>query len=256
MHKTAALLNAVISYQTEGKGPRAVVFLHGDGQRGAMGQHILHAFPSTYMTIAIDRPGHAESTDIPLRTLADEVSVVAHILAQEKIKEVILVGHSSGAAIAAAYATTHNVRALVLSNPLFCDPRKIFWYLPLSFLERAYLKKAEQYYGKKRISGNEKNEEELQTAIFGATLTSILRANFRALDGFDVRKEFKKVNVPTLIISSTHGLLSLEHHIQKISRNMHNCIVETIQHETHNFFLLKKEEIQKIIHKHVKFLRA
>jgi len=89
-----------IYYEVRGSGIKTLVFLHGWSSNISSWKYQIDAFPG-YTVIAIDMPGHGESskneqTEYSMELLADSVHAV---LTFEKIKKAFFFGHSQGFAV-------------------------------------------------------------------------------------------------------------------------------------------------------------
>jgi len=131
-----------VHYSIQKSSEKGVVFYHGDGQNHTAGNSILELFPDQYTKVSIDRPGHGKSPFLTGRTIEKECEILETIVGKEGIKDPVVIGHSSGAVIAASFAMRNKLQALILLNPFFMNPRKLFWYLPASLLEKMYLNQA------------------------------------------------------------------------------------------------------------------
>ena len=257
-HRILEFSGAKISYYIKNSSGSAVVFCHGDAQNHTAGLDILGIFPDRYTKLAIDRPGHGRSSFLQKRTIENECDIIEKIIKKEGIKEVILVGHSSGAVIASSYIVKRKVKCLVLINPFFMNPRKVFWYLPIKFMERIYLKNAKGKYNPKlpyHYFGKEKTEEEVHSKAFVHTPHEVLEQNLNLFEGYDVRKEMQNLKCPVLIVQSTKGLISTYKHVNKVSRNMQSVMTENIS-GTHNAHLTSKKEVEDSIRKNLNFLMS
>lgn len=109
-----------LEWREAGQGP-ALVLLHGIGSGAASWQAQLEAFAPRHRVIAWDAPGYGDSSPLPIdRPLAaDYARALDALLDALAVRELMLVGHSLGAMIAAAFAagSTASVRALVLASP-------------------------------------------------------------------------------------------------------------------------------------------
>jgi pimeloyl-ACP methyl ester carboxylesterase len=112
----------------EGNEP-ALVFLHeGLGSLGLWRDFPAQVAKATGLRAFIySRAGYGKSDPAemprPVTYMHDEARLLPQILADAKISEPILVGHSDGASIAILYAGEHKVRGLVLEAPhVFTEP--------------------------------------------------------------------------------------------------------------------------------------
>lgn len=114
----------VVGYREAGAGSEnapAIVLLHGIGSGSASWTHQLDGLADRFRVVAWDAPGYGAST--PLASAAPSASEYAAALAAFldglRIERCVLVGHSLGALIAAAFAAAHPARvaSLVLLNP-------------------------------------------------------------------------------------------------------------------------------------------
>ena len=109
-----------ITWREAGTGP-AVVLLHGIGSGAASWQGQFEGFGERYRVLAWDAPGYGESAPLiegkPVG--AHYAQAVADWLEAAQVKQAIVVGHSLGAIVAAAFAARRpqSVSALVLASP-------------------------------------------------------------------------------------------------------------------------------------------
>lgn len=98
-----------------------LVLLHGIGSGSQSWAGQLDALASSHRVVAWDAPGYAESAPLPNPTpLADDYAqALADLLARLGIDELVLLGHSLGALVAAAWAArpTARLHRLVLASP-------------------------------------------------------------------------------------------------------------------------------------------
>lgn len=107
-----------------GDGP-PVVFLHGPGAYGSTWLPVMSAMLDSHRVIAPDLPGHGESMVTSGRLDANRVlSWLGELLAATCQEPVVLVGHLTGGAIAARFASSygHLVSSLVLVTPTGLAP--------------------------------------------------------------------------------------------------------------------------------------
>jgi pimeloyl-ACP methyl ester carboxylesterase len=109
-----------ITWRESGTGP-ALVLLHGIGSGAASWQGQFEGFGDRYRVLAWDAPGYGESAPLnELKPLGEHYAqAVAEWLEVAQVEQAIVVGHSLGAIVAAAFAARRPqaVSALVLASP-------------------------------------------------------------------------------------------------------------------------------------------
>lgn len=109
-----------VAWREAGSGP-AMVLLHGIGSGSLSWAAQLDAFAGSHRVVAWDAPGYGESAVLrqaePLAV--DYAQALSDFLARLGIDELVLVGHSLGALVAAAWAAqpSAHLRSLVLASP-------------------------------------------------------------------------------------------------------------------------------------------
>ncbi len=118
MNKHIIFQEQRIEYQVKGQGP-AIVFLHGFMEDRSMWQYHYEHLSTHYTCIAIDLPGHGQSSQIAdVHSMPLMAEVVAAILRAESVDKTMIIGHSMGGYIALAWAKIYpeKVMGLVLFN--------------------------------------------------------------------------------------------------------------------------------------------
>jgi pimeloyl-ACP methyl ester carboxylesterase len=109
-----------LTWREAGRGP-ALVLLHGIGSGAASFAGQLAGLSDTHRVIAWDAPGYGESAPLPNpRPMAvDYADALSQLLDHLGIGELVLVGHSLGALVAAEWAARNGqrVQRLVLASP-------------------------------------------------------------------------------------------------------------------------------------------
>jgi pimeloyl-ACP methyl ester carboxylesterase len=107
-----------LSLRAWGAGEPRYFLIHGFGDCGASWNRCARSLSRSGATVAIDLRGHGDSGRDPTRQYAPKryIEDVAGVLRAQDMKDVVLIGHSMGAAIAIHVATrcVDRVRALVL----------------------------------------------------------------------------------------------------------------------------------------------
>lgn len=104
----------------DGQGEEAVMFLHGFGGDAQNWRFVLEPLSSTRRTVAVDLPGHGNSTkDVGSGHVDEFVEAVLAVLEARPERPVHLVGHSFGGLVAAKLVLSRpeSVRSLTLIAP-------------------------------------------------------------------------------------------------------------------------------------------
>ena len=92
--------NIIISYNVEGNGKQALVFVHGWSCDKSYWKHQVPYFAEKYKVITIDLAGHGKS-GLGRKTLSMEAfgKDILAVLQKTNIEQAILIGHSMGGAV-------------------------------------------------------------------------------------------------------------------------------------------------------------
>ena len=111
-----------LNYRAAHGAGRSLVFLHGWASSSRMWLHEMQAFGGLHRCLALDLPGHGQSSNPPAAwySLDNFVHVTRAWVGALQAAPAVLVGHSLGGTIAVQYALLHpdEVSALVLVNPV------------------------------------------------------------------------------------------------------------------------------------------
>lgn len=104
--KTCAYQSSKIFYRTIGTG-KPVILIHGFAEDGNIWQNQIAFLKGHYQLIIPDLPGSGRSEMINDMSIEGMAELIKSILAQEKIPECVLAGHSMGGYISLALAEKH-----------------------------------------------------------------------------------------------------------------------------------------------------
>ncbi|WP_016989676.1 alpha/beta fold hydrolase [Flavobacterium sp. ACAM 123] len=110
--------NTTVSYSDIGKGT-SIVLLHGFLENQSMWDKYITTFSKKNRIITIDLLGHGETECLGyVHTMEDNADAVHAVLAELRIRKVILVGHSMGGYVALAFAELYPeyVKGIALLN--------------------------------------------------------------------------------------------------------------------------------------------
>jgi pimeloyl-ACP methyl ester carboxylesterase len=116
----AALAHGALAWREAGQGP-ALVLLHGIGSGAASWAGQFEAFAPSHRVVAWDAPGYGTSVALPRAQprAIDYAHALDALLDRLGIDEALVLGHSLGAIVAAAWCATakRRARGLVLASP-------------------------------------------------------------------------------------------------------------------------------------------
>jgi pimeloyl-ACP methyl ester carboxylesterase len=193
--------------QCGGQPGPTVLLLHGAGGNYLSWPPQLRRLQQA-VVYAIDLPGHGQSEPCTLHAgatlqIATYSAIVNALLTQWSLENVVLIGHSMGAAIAlecalaAAEAPASAIRGLVLigSGATLPVNQRIFSGLQADF-DAMTAKLVDWMYA----PGLPAPHRERAIAELRKNPLPQLLADFQACNAFDVRSQLQRVQIPTLII--------------------------------------------------------
>lgn len=208
-------------YEESGAG-RPLLFLHGLAGSSYCWRAVVDLLPG-YRCLALDLKGHGESSkpaDGAYR-ISDHAGIVAEVIRYLDLRDVVLVGHSLGGAVALTTATElvreseERVRALVLMDAI-CFPQRIPWFLQMLRVPavgevtasiapaRLVVSRSFQrgYHDRTRITDEVVAEHARCMDLPGAR--AALMATIRVLDHEPVWELAPHITVPALVLWGRH----------------------------------------------------
>lgn len=118
---TAILDGARIHYASAGRGPSAIVLIHGWTCDHTLWNAQAAALRTRYRVLALDLPGHGRSDPAPDYSMARFARAVHAVLVKERVRQAVLMGHSMGGAVMLEYARLYpdSVLAIVAVDAVF-----------------------------------------------------------------------------------------------------------------------------------------
>lgn len=210
-----------IFYKDWGKGP-VIAFSHGwPLNADAWDAHMLYFSQQGFRTIAHDRRGHGRSTQTSagndMDTYADDLESLFQAL---DLKEITMVGHSTGGGEVARYIGRHGTRRVagaVLVSAVPPGMVKSAWNpggLPIELFDgfraglagnrgELYQQFAALFYGTHRPGA--KVSQPIIDQLWRLCMQTGLKASYECVKAFsetDFREDLKRFDVPTLVV---HG---------------------------------------------------
>jgi pimeloyl-ACP methyl ester carboxylesterase len=196
-----------VFYTRRGSAGSAVVCLHGAGGNHRHWGYIQGGLTDTARVFAVDLPGHGRSDGPGHSRIADYAAWVPLLLDSLELEQVILLGHSMGAATALQVAldAPERVQGLVL---LGASARLRVAPTILEGLQDDLPAAIESLV--RLLFPIEADERLHNNAItdFHQVAPHVLRNDFAACDGWDIRPRLAEVACPLLIIAGTDDQLT------------------------------------------------
>src|SRR3954454_1886268 len=124
-YRIAMFDNSRVRYQSYGKGPKAVVFVHGWISDSSFWTRNIPGIAAERRVITLDLPGHGGS-DAPKIDYTQQYFARAldAVLFDAKVSRAVLVGHNMGAPVVRQYLADHpaKVGGLILVDPAITKP--------------------------------------------------------------------------------------------------------------------------------------
>lgn len=215
-----------LSYLEQGHGP-ALVFLHGIGGNAASWRYQLAEFSHAYRAIAWDMPGHGDSAMVSEPSFPKYAQYLHEFLAEHKIEQPILVGHSIGGMIVQEFMATYPnlTRAAVLyaTSPAF-GPKGGAWQQQfirerLGPLDEGKTMAELAPHIVKSLIGSRAAAAgiALATQSMAAVPEHTYRATMLCLLDFDRREALGKINIPCLLVTGEEDTNALPAMMEKMA---------------------------------------
>ncbi len=217
-----------------------LVWIPGWGAGGSTYQAIFHLLEKDYHLISPDMPGFGKA-DIPKKIwdLEEYGEYVSSFIDQLSLKNITLIGHSTGAAIALHTATKSNsIKRLILIGP---------YGLPLGqSRHKLLIRYLREFFTELKETAN------VSTFIKTSTnLLSIMR-NIKytlpyTLHIFDEQLQnnetlFTKITVPTLILWGKDDKIFGKDYADKIRHSLPNAAIHEVE-GTHNWIIFRPQQL-------------
>lgn len=240
------------SDQQSGASGPALVLLHGAG-----GSHLVWPGPLRRLAdtrvLALDLPGHGRSDPPGRRTISHYAAIVHDFIAALGL-DVVLAGHSMGAAIAlaAALASPPPIRGLILISGSAVmrvnDTLLDGW---LASPERAAAILVEYGFSDAPDALREKTKQGLLDT--GAMTTY---GDFLACRQFDARRQLAGIDLPALVIGGSADRLVPPRVVDALASGLPHARRETIDGAGHFVMLERPEEVAALTAKFIVGLRS
>ena len=230
--------------ETPAKVP-ALVCVHGAG-----GSHL--NWPSEVRRLpgaavyALDLPGHGRSTGSGRQTISEYVTVLISFLDTLNLRNVVIVGHSMGGAVALEMALSHpeRVRGLVLIGTgarLRVVPAILQGIL--EDLEGVVGLIGDFAYG----PDVPEELKRLGQQVMLDTSPEVMHGDFLACDAFDIMARLGEIRAPTLAITGTADQLTPVKYASFLAHNIRDAQLALVANAGHMVMLERPQEVGEAV---------
>lgn len=239
-----------MNYKLEGSG-KTLVFIHGLSDSLLYWEFLASNLKDNYQVLRVDLQGHGESKleneEITLNTYVNDLN---NLLERLNISKVNLIGFSLGSAVALSFAAKYpqKVDCLVLMSAFYKADNTLTD--TLNQFKNALEISFEEFYDvilpmvlcEEVIDAN---KEELELLKGMASQTANTEAYIKAVDvclNLNAENDLPKIDVPTLILASSHDEISRLEMQKELSSKIKNSKLIVFDNVKHNLLVGKTNE--------------
>lgn len=239
-----------MNYKLEGSG-KTLVFIHGLSDSLLYWEFLARNLKDNYQVLRVDLQGHGESKleneEITLDTYVNDLN---NLLERLNISKVNLIGFSLGSAVALSFAAKYpqKVDCLVLMSAFYKADSTLTD--TLNQFKNALEISFEEFYDvilpmvlcEEVIDAN---KEELELLKGMASQTANTEAYIKAVDvclNLNAENDLPKIDVPTLILASSHDEISRLEMQKELSSKIKNSKLIVFDNVKHNLLVGKTNE--------------
>jgi len=217
------------------------MFLHGAAGSSAIWPETFYSLPGMRV-IALDLPGHGRSSPPGRRSIEHYVKSVTEFISAMQLRDVVLVGHSMGSAIALAVAARSSVeiRGLALigaASRMPVNNSALIAAANASDDLADFI--ADNGLGTSSATLSDRIRQEVH-----ATDALTAYGDFLACDRFDIRSTLATITTPTLIIAGEADRMTPFRFSESLAAGLPNAQLVSLP-ETGHFAMLEQTEIVK-----------
>lgn len=223
-----------------------ILFIHGAGGSHQVWLQQLRRLGHRRTAIAIDLPGHGRSEGSGADRIETYRDVVKEFLTALDLDRPVVVGHSMGGAIALSLALVDHglLTAMVLVGTgarLRVQPQ-IF-----ADLHDDVRGAVERIAKRARAPGAPAEQLTQDVEAMLRTPASVLEADFRACDAFDLMEQVKMITLQTLIICGTDDLMTPPKYTDYLHRKINGSQFALIPAAGHMVMLEQPDKVSREI---------
>lgn len=267
--------NYDINYVEKGSSGDPIIFIHGANIGWGQWYKNLNFFSKHFRVFAIDLPGAGNSSKIDFENAnfeKDYVEIISEFIRLNKLKNVILIGHSLGGWVSCKASQNNklikkiilvntvglttsvplkyklagiDIFAKILSNKiLFPSIKNLSEFLAGAYFDKNKLDKNLLNYYYEGINENPK--------LHPLLLINKISGFFKVRDKFILKNKLLQSLPKTLLICGKHDPLINKDEIENKIKEFKNCQIIYIEDSSHVPFLEKYEEFNTIVLEFIK----
>lgn len=218
----------------------SLLFLHGAGGSSKKWKKLLDAGVEGWNMVALDLPGHGESSGDPLEEISAYTDTIKEFWDVSTLpRPFVIAGHSMGASISLLTALNYPsvVDGLVLIGAGARMPvnKQMLEQLAQGTFDTGFLKIS---YGPDTPAQLIQSELEEVAKVPQHNLF----IDFRACDNFDVSEQLGSLNIPVLILAGDKDKMTPLRNSQFLNQNIVNSVLKVIPGSGHYLMLEKPQE--------------
>jgi pimeloyl-ACP methyl ester carboxylesterase len=226
-----------------------LIFLHGSGAYGGVWRYQTEYFPDSD---AIDLPGHLQGQT--LNSVEEYVDWLREYVRGKGYRDVVLVGHSLGGAIALMYAIKYpqELKGIVIIGS---GARLRVHPMYLATLEEAIKGGNLQEWYQQMVAGHRLTPEDYKGEVVEkrkAIGPAVMLNDFLCCDKFDLMDRVQEIKLPALIICGELDMMTPVKYANYLGTRLTNSRVMIIPQATHLVFAEKPEAVNEAIEDFVK----
>jgi pimeloyl-ACP methyl ester carboxylesterase len=223
-----------------------VILIHGAGGSSNIWLRQIQALEENFQVLAIDLPGHGYSEGNGEETIEDYVRFVSAWLEALDLRQVFLVGHSMGGAIAMSLALSfpEKIRKMALagSGARLRVPPEVFAALNKDFKEaiRVICRYAYSSHFPTYLLS-------LVEAEMGKARPEVFLKDLVACDAFDMRSQLSQIQVPSLILCGREDRFTPLELSLFLRDNLPNSRLEVIEGAGHMAMIESTSDFNEVL---------
>ncbi len=225
-----------------------LIFLHGSGAYGGVWRYQTEYFPDSD---AVNLPGHLQGQT--LNSVEEYVDWLREYVRGKGYRDVVLVGHSLGGAIALMYAIKYpqELKGIIIIGS---GARLKVHPMYLATLEEAIKGNLQEWY-QQMVAGHRLTPEDYQREVLEkrkAIGPAVMLNDFLCCDKFDLMDRVQEIKLPALIICGELDMMTPVKYANYLGTKLTNSRVVIIPQATHLVFAEKPEAVNEAIEDFVK----